>query len=76
MAVEPPRSAGAQEAQVSLSQLNKRVQLIDERLDSLDSMVTAVVERVMKHTLTMDVVCPHCARHLQVTVVGAVKMKA
>ena len=76
MAVDPPQSVRADEVQVNLPQLEKRVKLLDERLDNLDSMVTAVVERVMKHTLTVDVVCPHCSRHLQVTVVGAVKMKA
>lgn len=76
MAVDPPRSAGAEEVKVNLPQLEKRVKLLDERLDSIDSIVTAVVERVMKHTLTMDVVCPHCSRHLQVTLVGAVKTKA
>ena len=76
MAPDPPRSASAEEvAQLAVAQLSKRLEMLDGRLDNLDSMVTAVVERVMKHTLTLEMSCPHCGRHLQAAVIGQIKQK-
>ncbi len=80
MTPSEPKSASAEDTasavEISLSRLNKRLDMLEGRLDNMDSIVSAVVERVMKQTLTVEIVCPHCGRHLQATVVGAVKMKA
>lgn len=62
--------------ETSLSRLNKRLDMLEGRLDNMDSIISAVVERVMKQTLTVEIVCPHCGHHLQATIVGAVKMKS
>ena len=61
--------------EVSLERVGKRLDLLDERLDNIDTIVSTLVERVMKQTMTVDVVCPHCGRNLAVNVVGVVKMR-
>ncbi len=78
-AVDPLRAASAEQTapagEAGLSKLSQRMEMLDERIDNLDSIVSAVVERVMNQTLTVDMVCPHCGHHLQASMVGTVKMK-
>ena len=37
-----------------MDQLEKRLEMLDQRLDNIDSIVTALVERVMKQPVTVD----------------------
>ena len=53
--------------------LKQRVDLMDERLDNIDSVVTAVAERVMKQPVSLLLTCPHCGKNIEVALVGQQK---
>jgi hypothetical protein len=36
-------------------------------------MVTAVAERVMEQPLNFSLTCPHCGKHIEITVLGSQK---
>jgi transcription initiation factor IIE alpha subunit len=54
-------------------QLKKRIEALDRRLDNLDSVVTALVERVMKQPVTLEVTCPKCGSVIQLLLTSNVK---
>ena len=56
-----------------LERLKKRMELLDERLDNIDSVLTAVAERVMKQPITITLSCPHCGKDVEVSLVGQQK---
>jgi hypothetical protein len=70
---EQKAAATAKEEVVSLEQVNRRMDMIDQRLDSLDSMVTAAIERVMRQAVTIHVVCPKCGKEIEIAIVGNTK---
>ncbi len=53
--------------------LKQRVEIMDERLDNIDSVLTAVAERIMKQPLTITLSCPHCGKNIEVSLVGQQK---
>jgi hypothetical protein len=59
----------------TLENLRQRLDMLDERLDNIDSMVSAVIERVMNQALTISASCPHCNRNFEVAVIGVRKPK-
>lgn len=61
--------------EVDAEQLRRRLDMLDQRMDSVDSMVTAVAERVMKQSVVLSVVCPHCGKTIEVTLIGSGKVK-
>ncbi len=61
------------DANVDLKQLERRLDMIDQRLDSLDSMVTAAIERVMRQAVTIHVVCPKCGKSIEIAIIGNTK---
>jgi hypothetical protein len=56
-----------------LERLKQRVELLDERLDNIDSVLTAVAERIMKQPISMILTCPHCGKDIEVAFVGQQK---
>ena len=56
-----------------LERLKQRIALMDERLDNIDSVLTAVAERIMKQPLTINLSCPHCGKNIEVSLVGQQK---
>lgn len=56
-----------------LERLKQRVELLDERLDNIDSVLTAVAERIMKQPISMVLTCPHCGKDIEVAFVGQQK---
>lgn len=56
-------------------QLIKRLDMLDERLDNLDSIVTSLIERVMGRPLVMEVTCPNCGQIVQVNVTSGVRLR-
>jgi len=44
--------------------------MLDERLDNIDSMVTAVAERVMNQPITLNITCSHCGKNIEITIMG------
>ena len=56
-----------------IERLKKHLDMLDTRLDNIDSMVTAVAERVMSQPITLNIVCPHCNRNLEIAIIGKEK---
>jgi hypothetical protein len=53
--------------------LKSRLDVLDDRLDNVDSVVSAVVERVMSQPLNLNITCPHCGKNSEITLVGTPK---
>jgi hypothetical protein len=66
---------GAEEDEktINIERIKRRLNMLDQRLDSIDSMVTAVAERVMEQPLNFSLTCPHCGKHIEITVLGSQK---
>jgi len=62
-----------QEQVLNTEQISRRLDMLDQRLDSIDSMVTAVAERVMKQPVTLSIICPHCGKNIEITLIGSEK---
>ena len=56
-------------------QLLKRLDILDERLDNIDSVVTSLVERVMGRPLVIEVTCPNCGQTVQINVTSGVRLR-
>lgn len=73
---ERNRPAEAADAQaLELQRLKRRLELLDQRLDNIDSMVTAVAERVLAQLITINITCPHCNKEVEIAIVGSRKAK-
>lgn len=57
-----------------IDRLTKRMNLMDQRLDNIDTMVTAVAERIMSQPITIIVTCPHCKKNIEISINGTGKM--
>ena len=58
-----------------MGQLIKRLDMLDERLDNMDSIVTSLIERVMGRPLVMEVTCPSCGQTIQVNITSGVRLR-
>lgn len=58
-----------------MGQLIKRLDMLDERLDNIDSIVTSLIERVMGRPLVIEVTCPNCGQTVQINVTGGVRLR-
>lgn len=56
-----------------IRQLQERLNMLDRRLDDIDSMVSAVAERVMSQPVIMNVTCPRCGREIEISIIGTHK---
>ena len=63
----------AEQASPDLERIMRRLDLFDQRLDNIDSVVTAVAERVMKHPVTFSITCSKCGRNIEIALVGTEK---
>ena len=63
----------AEEQALDIQHINKRLDMFDQRLDNIDSMVTAVAERVMSQLINLDITCPHCGMDVEIAIVGSQK---
>ena len=50
--------------------MRELLDMLDQRLDNIDSVVTAVVERVMSQPVTLNITCPHCGKNVEITMIG------
>ena len=73
MAEEKEPTATTNEQIVDVQRIQKRLDMLDRRLDNIDSMVTAVAERVMNQPVTLNIVCPHCGKNLEIAIIGSQK---
>jgi len=54
-------------------QLQERLDVLDRRLDNIDSMVTAVAERIMSQPIVLNITCPRCGREIEISLIGTHK---
>jgi hypothetical protein len=72
--VEGDDPAGVAEKQaLAIQHVGKRLDMLDQRLDNIDSIVTAVAERVMSQLITLNITCPHCGKDVEIAIVGSQK---
>ena len=65
-----------QEQTLDIGHVKRRLDMLDQRLDNIDSMVTAVAERVMNQPITLNITCPNCGRNIEITLIGSEKPTA
>ena len=65
-----------QEQAQDIERVKQRLDMLDQRLDNIDSMVTAVAERVMNQPITLNITCPNCGRNIEITLIGSEKPRA
>jgi hypothetical protein len=53
--------------------IKRRLDMMDQRLDNIDSIVSAVVERVMNQPIVINITCPYCGRNVEVSLIGSKK---
>jgi tetrahydromethanopterin S-methyltransferase subunit G len=56
-----------------LEHTKKRLEMLDKRLDNIDSQVTALVERVMRQPVTIEVTCPKCGSVVQIMLTASTR---
>ncbi len=75
--VESNRANSVNEEQsLDIEHVKRRLDMLDQRLDNIDSMVTAVAERVMNQPITLNLTCPNCGRNIEITLIGTEKPTA
>ena len=73
MAEENKPSVMAEEQALDIEHIKKRLDMLDQRLDNIDSVVTAVVERVMSQPITLNITCPNCGKNMEIAIIGKEK---
>lgn len=61
------------EQAIDIERLKKRLDMLDQRLDNIDSIITAVAERVMNQQVTFNVTCSNCGHNIEVALIGTEK---
>jgi hypothetical protein len=56
-----------------IERIIKRLDMLDRRLDSVDSIVSAVAERVMRQPITLNVTCSKCGQRIEIAILGTEK---
>lgn len=59
-----------QEQTLNIENVKQRLDMFDQRLDNIDTMVSAVIERVMNQPIAIDVTCPHCGKNIEIALIG------
>ena len=65
-----------QEQGLDVERVKRRLDMLDQRLDNIDSMVTAVAERVMSQPITLNITCPNCSKNIEISIIGSEKPRA
>ena len=75
MVQESEPSVVGQDQAPDIEHIKRRLDMLDHRLDNIDSVVTAVAERVMKQPITLNIICPYCGRDIEIAILGNEKLK-
>jgi hypothetical protein len=65
--------SAAQEQALDMENIRRQLDMFDHRLDNIDSIVTAVAERLMSQPITLNITCPHCGSNVEITIIGNYK---
>jgi len=63
----------SQEQVLDIERIKRRLNMLDQRLDNIDSMVTAVAERIMSQPIALNITCPHCGKNIEIAIIGSEK---
>jgi hypothetical protein len=66
-------AAKRKEPAEDMERLKQRLDILDHRLDNIDSVVSAVAERVMQQPVALIISCPHCGKNLEIGIIGSEK---
>lgn len=73
MAKKEETAATGDSLAAEVTRLAKRLDVLDNRLDNIDSIVSAVAERVMQQPITFSVTCSKCGQRIEVALIGKEK---
>ncbi len=73
MAQDRKSASVAEDTKADIERMNKRLDMLDDRLDNIDSMVTVIAERVMKQPITLNITCSKCGQSIEIALLGLEK---
>ena len=59
-----------EEQALELERLKRQLDMLDNRLDNIDSMVSAVAERIMNQPVSISITCPYCSKNIEISMIG------
>jgi RNAse (barnase) inhibitor barstar len=65
----------AAQSRSEIEQISRRVKMLDDRLDNLDSIVTTLVQRVMEKPLTIELTCPKCSQQIEINITSSTRLR-
>jgi len=74
LAEEGSSSIISREQASDIEHVKERLDMLDHRLDNIDSIVTAIAERVMKQPIALNITCPHCGKNIEIALIGSGKL--
>ena len=60
----------SQKPALDIEDIKRHLDMMDQRLDNIDSVVTAVAERILKQPITLNITCTHCGKNIEIAIVG------
>jgi len=73
LAQDRKSSSAVEDTKADIERINKRLDMLDDRLDNIDSMVTAIAERVMRQPITLNITCSKCGQPIEIALLGLEK---
>ena len=73
MAQDRKSASVVEDTKADIERMNKRLDMLDDRLDNIDSMVTVIAERVMKQPITLNITCSKCGQSIEIALLGLEK---
>ena len=73
MAKQEKTKTSNDEATPDIERISQRLDMLDRRLDNVDSIVTVVAERVMKQPITLNITCSKCGQKIEIALIGSEK---
>ena len=70
MAEENESNVASGEQALEIQRINKQLDMLDQRLDNIDSIVTAVAERILNQPVVLNIVCPNCGKNIEIAIIG------
>ena len=68
-----PEKTEKKSSTTDMEHTKKRLEMLDKRLDNIDSQVTALVERVMRQPVTIELTCPKCGTVVQIMLTSSTR---
>ena len=62
-----------EESPPDIDRVIQRLDMLDRRLDNVDSIVSAVAERVMRQPMSINLTCSKCGQKIEIALIGTEK---